>query len=420
MNFSFEQLYALMDKEIINHPYDQFCTVIAGDMFHSKLTVTNEYFDTAHGFLQSLASRTPVVIIPGNHDLSLPNKDRLDAISPIVKSLYGKTKFNIQYSKHSEILKSFWRTGELEKNDENIYFHHFSIIDNKDKWPGKASFVSASFNVALYHGSINNSKVDSGWVSRGNQDDISIFDGYDMALLGDIHMSQFLTSTIAYPGSLRQNNFGETLDKGLILWKISDDYKIVQGERIILPQKKYFITFFCKDENDIIEIKDIPKGCRFKVKLTKEINIVEEIKIKNKIQEYYQPSGEPEIILPDDLDDTDIKLEVEENNDILQENFRDIEVQKSLIRRFFNEKNLSNKDFEDLFELDKVYHTSIKTDLMRNIKWTIDKLQWSNLFSYGKDNILDFENYRGTICLVGKNGSGKSSIIDIINFISFN
>ena len=42
-----------------------------------------------------------------------------------------------------------------------------------------------------------------------NSTSLSIFDDYDMTLLGDIHKSQFFTSNVAYCGSLIQQNHGE-------------------------------------------------------------------------------------------------------------------------------------------------------------------------------------------------------------------
>jgi DNA repair exonuclease SbcCD ATPase subunit len=50
---------------------------------------------------------------------------------------------------------------------------------------------------------------------------------------------------------------------------------------------------------------------------------------------------------------------------------------------------------------------------------TIKQLRWSNAFSYGKDNIIDFTQSPLTQ-LVGKNGHGKSSIALILEEVLFN
>ena len=48
------------------------------------------------------------------------------------------------------------------------------------------------------------------------------FDGYDMTLLGDIHKRQFLndSKTMAYPGSLIQQNFAEAPEHGFLFWDV--------------------------------------------------------------------------------------------------------------------------------------------------------------------------------------------------------
>ena len=50
---------------------------------------------------------------------------------------------------------------------------------------------------------------------------------------------------------------------------------------------------------------------------------------------------------------------------------------------------------------------------------TIKKLSWSNAFSYGKDNTINFIAAPLTQ-LVGKNGHGKSSIALILEEVLFN
>ena len=48
------------------------------------------------------------------------------------------------------------------------------------------------------------------------------------------------------------------------------------------------------------------------------------------------------------------------------------------------------------------------------------KLKWSNLFNYGEDNEIDFENVNGIIGILGKNYSGKSSIVDSLLYALYN
>ena len=235
--------------------------VIAGDLYHSKLTVTNEYFDTCRKFLKSfMDSGIKVLIIPGNHDLALNNTDRLDAITPVYNSLKELNKSMIHYAKNSGLIYQI----------ENFNFWHFSCLDEKESWPTEKDLEGHKdkINIALYHGTIENSMVDSGWVSRGNKDDLSIFKGFDYAFLGDIHKHQFLSKTVAYPGSLRQNDYGEDSEKGYIFWDIFGK-KEFKSQNIVLPQKRYFVTLEI-DNSKSIENFDgkVPKNSRIRIKPT--------------------------------------------------------------------------------------------------------------------------------------------------------
>lgn len=49
----------------------------------------------------------------------------------------------------------------------------------------------------------------------------------------------------------------------------------------------------------------------------------------------------------------------------------------------------------------------------------LKKLSWSNAFSYGKDNVIEFDKH-SIVQLIGKNGHGKSSIALILEEILFN
>src|SRR5690606_31800244 len=121
----------------------------------------------------------------------------MDAISPVVKSV-GRD--NIFYFIDSLVLS-------YDKNGLEIIFYHLSFIENPSSWP-KPIKKDNCINIALYHGAINGSKYDNDVEIEGHTDP-SLFSDFDYVFLGDIHKRQFITNKMAYPGSLRQNNYGE-------------------------------------------------------------------------------------------------------------------------------------------------------------------------------------------------------------------
>jgi DNA repair exonuclease SbcCD nuclease subunit len=70
---------------------------------------------------------------------------------------------------------------------------------------------------------------------------MEIFDGFDFAMLGDIHRRQFLDEAgrIWYAGSTVQQNHGETNDKGILIWDIQskDDWDV---EPVVFKNPKPF------------------------------------------------------------------------------------------------------------------------------------------------------------------------------------
>ena len=52
----------------------------------------------------------------------------------------------------------------------------------------------------------------------------------------------------------------------------------------------------------------------------------------------------------------------------------------------------------------------------RNLTWKPIKFQFSNMFSYGKGNSIDFSNMKGAYGLFAPNASGKSALLDAITY----
>lgn len=401
MQFTFERLYESLKNESPD------LIVIAGDLFHSKLQSSHEYHRIARGFLQTLALLTKeVIVIPGNHDAALSNPDRLDAISPVVESLSVQ---NVRYLRDTS-----WYFPEKFP----IAFFHPSIFDSKDEWVKLAcredavSQIGAKIKIALYHGAINGCKTDLGWAIHGNQDDVSLFDNFDFAFLGDIHIAQWMDERgrVQYPGSLRQNNFGETLDKGYLIWEIESAEKFV-SRRVILPQKRYFYTITVGDDLRVPEGLAIEKDSRIRIQVSKRVSLVEEEKIKFRVKQLYEPHEPPFVILPDAVGSS-LSSQTFASSESL--NIRTKESQAAFIKDYLASFSLSDEDVQKILEIDEKYNSVVLDDSQENNVWDLLDISWSNMFSYGTGNKIDFSKIGGITGIFGQNGSGKSSIIDVI------
>ncbi len=402
MNFTFDKFLSDAKEKKVE------LLVIAGDLYHSKLTVTNEYFETCRKFLKSFADAgIKVLIIPGNHDLALNNVDRVDAITPVFNSIKDVHPDKIFYEKNSGLIFQY----------KNFNFWHMSCLDDKSLWPTKKDLKKHKdkINVALYHGTINNSVVDSGWVSRGNKDEMPIFEGFDFAFLGDIHKHQFLSPTVAYPGSLRQNDYGESGEKGYIFWDIEESKKF-KANHVVLEQKRYFVTIEVDSPKSLENFSGkVPPDSRIRIRPTNKLTPADETLVKEWVKIKFKPHNNPLVLSFDEEEESTFSLNDGTVIDLTQ-NIRNEETQKKLIEEYLTTQGVEDKDLlKKVVEVDKIYHSYVDS-VPRGIIWSPKKFEWSNMFSYGENNVIDFTKTKGIVGIFGQNGSGKSSICDTFCF----
>jgi DNA repair exonuclease SbcCD nuclease subunit len=217
----YREVFAKVYGEIKNTPSNTLI-VIAGDLTHNKVDLSPECVQLMSDLLKNCADLRPTIIIPGNHDCLLTNVTRLDSISPIVDNLAHKDLYYLKESK----LYSF---ANLLFNNMSIFEDHISFIKMKDV--SKKIKTEFDTKIALYHGGVFDAKTDIGYTITNKSVMNEMFDGHDMALLGDIHLAQNLqeynrateSPIIRYAGSCIQQNHGEALlGHGFSLWDVKN------------------------------------------------------------------------------------------------------------------------------------------------------------------------------------------------------
>lgn len=208
----FKNLMSDLTDLLSEYKKEEIRIVIAGDLVHQKIVISNEQLMLGTWLLRKLEEIAPVIMIAGNHDLLENNKDRIDSISPMVQFLFDK---NLNYFKESKCYL-----------DDNIVWCVYSIFEDNsrpDIESARAQFGNDKTYIGLYHAPIINAKTDIGYeIDHGGE--LEIFEGCDMAMLGDIHKRQSFNYNgipIAYSSSLIQQNFGENVSKhGFLLWDV--------------------------------------------------------------------------------------------------------------------------------------------------------------------------------------------------------
>lgn len=214
---------------------------------------------------------------------------------------------------------------------------------------------------------------------------------------------------IQFVGSLLQQNHGESLDNhGWCLWDIptrsfefiplKNDYGFVTLEvsngNITFPSympKNVRVRLFTGDL-DNTQVKKIITTLR------NNHNIIELSVNKNRFNKHIQRSTNAS---HDVLDLTQVTTQNSLINQWLTRQFPAIDADVLTAIEKIN-KELNGKIAHD--------------DNSRNIHWRPLKFKFSNMFSYGEDNEIDFTNMKGVYGVFAPNASGKSSIMDALMF----
>jgi len=178
--------------------YEEIRIVVAGDIAHQKINISNEQLLLTSWFLKELSKYGKVVIIPGNHDFLENNTQRMDSITPVVQLLDDPT---IVYYKDS---------GDYI--DDNIQWVVYSLYQHNSR--PEFTKDEDKLTIGLFHGPIMGLSTDLGYEFEDAYDQLNFVD-LDLLLCGDIHKRQQFTlpngGHAIMVGSLIQQNFGETV-----------------------------------------------------------------------------------------------------------------------------------------------------------------------------------------------------------------
>lgn len=406
----FEKLY----EEVKKTPSTSLICVL-GDVVHSKLDLSPECVQEVKDFLYSLADIRPTILVPGNHDANLSNKSRLDSLSPIVDAIRHENLFYLKAS-------GLYGIG-------NVLINNYSILDDADKYIRGCDIPSVYRNqykycIAMFHGPVNNALTDVGYKVTSTSHPIDMFDGHDIALLGDIHMKQDLQfyddscskPYVHYCGSLIQQNHGETLENhGFSLWEL----KSRQYQYVEIPNDYGYFTV--KINKGVLEtdLVNIPKKARLRIQCFETIptevkSVLAKIRLITEVIEV-------SYVRLDAPTSTVIKPSIAGGNISLNE-LSNPEYQNRLITDFLKNKlEIDDQSLIDaVLKINEETNLKIsKEDFSRNIRWKPKRFEWENMFSYGEGNVIDFTKLHDVVGLFAPNTSGKSTLLSALCFCLF-
>ena len=332
--------------------------VIAGDTFHLKEKVTGENIDTFIRILDILSLfAKKIIIILGNHDFI---DDKPSYISSIM-AIYKNDK--VLYCPKSGPIN----LSELE-------FYVLSPLDFRGTVSQLQDIKELKSKVKF---GIMHDQIPAKYITK------ELLSNFTYVLSGHLHDHQEIFNCI-YSGALIQLSEDEKPEKGLVLWTISSDS--VKKEFIPLYVPGTVLKFDLVNEKNISFAKLLPESIISRIDIL--VQDIQDPRI-NTIKSHFSISMIP-------------KISVILMNKVYLETDIDSELLQSPILNDLRTKTVD------------IFRKKINTT------WSLSFLEFSNLFCHGPYNYINWESMTGISGIIGENGKGKSSIIDILTLALFN
>lgn len=376
--------------------------VMAGDIFEHKTYISQHDSQCFRDILKMLIeAKITTIIIPGNHDFERHNS--LDLITPLVMNEDGTPIFDNIYC--------YAKSG--------VYIHmgvEFHVISPVDKIIPPIE-KNKNTKIAIVHETINGANTYQDKVASGFRLGQYNFAAYDYVLLGDIHKYQVFNENVAYSGSLVQKDRGEDLVHGYIKWDLEKKtHQFVQ-----IPLYSAYIDIKVID-NTKIKDADLPNVIAKEINVnyercTEDFNATLYSQIYSKYEKINIDKNKNKIpfILRFNNHNVQTMVDSKTNNkvviggeEILRENLNlnTLDNQLQIITAYL--KDIGKHDIID--KIIEIHKSKAEHQVIYK-RWKLNWLKWNNISCYNTDNFINFDNINGIASILGKNKTGKSSII---------
>jgi len=392
----YREVFENMQKYIAANSTENSIAVVTGDIVHSKLDMSPELVQMLVDFFNGF--KIPTIVILGNHDMNLNNMHRVDAVSPILDVINNK---NIIFIKDNGL---FVFGG--------VTWNHMAV----DKTPAdyiRAKDFTADYKIALHHGAVNTAKTDIGYQISNEHVTVDLFAGHDITLLGDIHKpAQFLddAQTIAYPGSLIQQNHGEALDHGMLVWDVENR----RADFVEVHNDYGYVTIETQDATITKSPHRMPNKPRIRIKF----NGTSASDMKRLIATIRKKYNVQDITIQRTITGHDVNAPAT----ISIGNVRDVEYQNVLLSDYIdsNFPQATPQEIDAIRHINRTINSKLPAvESIRHTTWHPISFEFDNMFSYGEGNVLNFDNLSDVCGLFAANTSGKSSLLDAITYTIF-
>lgn len=410
---NFKESYQRLVFEISQIPdyKSEVVLVICGDIFDHKHSLRPNDIALFGRFMKALNNfAIQTVIIPGNHDLNL-NNDGHDMVSLLME---------LSHDAHES--KSMASVGNVHcligTQVRCLFGVQFVYYGLDGRLPSAPSRQTHRPLVALLHEPINgarNSQEITESRSRFSIGDLA--SQYDLVLLGDIHVTQFLTPNMAYCGSFVQCSKAESMEKGYIRWDYRGDRYV--GTFKAIPLREVYLVVESKENNTILP--ELPADVTIRFLQLEHTDCSPDYvqTIAATIAETYHRSidsircrRQRRVAAP--------PLPPTSPSRHCDLDFRELGTQEALMRELLQSYPRDQVEAILTMHRQKIAEARLSRQARVVRQWRVKFLFFSNLYCFTENNYVVFDGMKGLVSISGANATGKSAIIDILTLALFN
>jgi DNA repair exonuclease SbcCD ATPase subunit len=223
---------------------------------------------------------------------------------------------------------------------------------------------------------------------------------------------------IGYAGSTLQNTYAEDLEHGYLVWDIDVNKRCHTVEFSSLPNPKPFVTIDWAGSTDATFDLALtwPSNSRFRIRSSYMLPSSDAAALGVRLRKEKNAS---EVVFKIDDEVNSTKFA---STNITSIDVSSYEAMEKMLREYYSEEVLDDETWQQmLITLADIHPKVVHADeLNRGTHWTIKRLEFDNLYGYGQDNYIDFQNKSGIVGIFGPNRIGKSSIVGSITYSLFN
>jgi len=224
---------------------------------------------------------------------------------------------------------------------------------------------------------------------------------------------------VIYPGSTIMQNYGESGDKGFLLWDIQTRDSWTVDFYPVLNNSPFVTVDWTGDIDTTVQacIAEHPNGAKYRIKSKRIIDPKTQHKLSGQLR---RDLNAKEVVFKVEASNDVISLSEETTEKLEVLNLSSPQVHKELLREYASDENHTEEFWA---EVDRVIDTvvpQLEYTASYGKKWSIKRLEFDNLFGYGEGNSIDLQKTHGLVGLFGQNRAGKSSIPGSIMYGLFN